>query len=240
MRLDTSPVPGPRLVRSVPVFPWSARGRWSPKVGSVVVLVAGLWVFGTGEASMIDARLGNSPWTVLAEGLAGHAGVAIGTMTVIVSAMVLLGWFLLRERPGLGTIGNALLIGLAVDVMQPVLPTPTAIGWRAAEAVGGIVLVAVGGALYLSTQLGPGPRDGWMTGLAKRLGQPIARVRLSLEAVVLVAGWLLGGRVGVTTFAFALLIGHTLAAMLGLLTRLVAPVDPPVDEPGPPRSAVAG
>ena len=213
-------MPRPKLVRHVPVFPWSATGRWSPRPGSVAVLVVGLWMFGTGESLMIDARLGNSPWTVLADGLARHAGVAIGTMTVIVSGFVLLGWVVLHERPGLGTIGNALLIGLAVDVMEPLLPAPTGLAPRLAEAAAGIVLVAVGGALYLSTQLGPGPRDGWMTGLAKRLDQPIARVRLSIEAVVLVAGWLLGGRVGVTTFAFALLIGHTLAAALGRLSRL--------------------
>jgi uncharacterized protein len=226
----------PRLVRHVPVFPWSASGRWSPRPAALAVLVVGLWTFGTGEALMIDARLGNSPWTVLAEGLAGHVGMRIGTMTVIVSGVVLLGWAVLRERPGIGTLGNALLIGVAVDVMEPRLPVPAAVGWRVVEAVAGIVVVAVGGALYLSTQLGPGPRDGWMTGLARRLDQPIARVRFTLEAVVLVAGWLLGGTVGVTTFAFALLIGHTLAAVLGVLTRVALRPD----LAGVDGSAVAG
>lgn len=183
------------------------------------MLVGGLWVFGVGDAMLIDAKLGNAPWSVLAAGVARHSPLTIGTATIAISVLVLVGWFPIRQRPGLGTIANTILIGTSVAVMGHVLPGPHAMAWRLAEAVGGIAVVAIGGALYLSTHLGPGPRDGWMTGLAKRLDQPIARVRISIEVAVLVVGWALGGRLGIATFAFAFLIGHALALALGGLSR---------------------
>ena len=214
------------LARHVPRFPWSASGRWSPSPASFVVLVIGLWVFGLGDAMLIDAKLGNAPWSVLAAGVARHTPLTIGTATIVIAVVVLLGWIPIHDRPGLGTIANAILIGTSVSVMGHVLPGPDVLGWRIAEAIGGILLIAIGGALYLSTQLGPGPRDGWMTGLSTRLDQPIARVRVTIEATVLVVGWALGGRLGVATFAFAIVIGHGLAFMLGGLAAVAARPEP--------------
>lgn len=201
----------------MPRFPWSAPGRWRPTPASLVILLGGLWLFGTGEALLVASKLGNSPWSVLAAGVARHSPLDLGTATIVISVVVLLLWIPLGERPGLGTVANAVVVGTAVEVMGHVLPTPHVLLARAALMVGGIALVAAAGALYLSTQLGPGPRDGWMTGVAQRTGIPIARVRISIEVVVLIVGALLGGRLGVATFVFGLTIGHVLAFMLGLL-----------------------
>ena len=209
--------------RAIPILPWSASGRWRPRPSSAVVLAIGLWLFGMGEAMIVAARLGNTPWTVLGEGIARHLSLSIGTVTILVSGVVLLGWIPLRERPGLGTVVNAIEIGVALDVMGKILPRPDAVVGRLALGVGGVAVIACGAALYLSTHLGPGPRDGLMTGLARRLDRPIARVRFLIETTVLIAGVALGGRVGVVTVLFALTIGHALAMTLAALSRLVSP-----------------
>ena len=200
-------------------MPWSATSRWRGRPSTLLVLVTGLWAFGTGEALLVASHLGNTPWTVLAQGVSRHSPLSIGAATLAISALVLLGWWPLREKPGLGTIANAVVIAVAIDVMLAVLPTPDALSGRLAEVVAAIACIGAGSGLYLTTWLGPGPRDGWMTGIARRTGWPIAGVRLSLELVVLVAGYLLGGRVGVGTVVFALTIGYAVAASMRLLTR---------------------
>lgn len=199
---------------------WRAPGRWRASPGTLLVLVTGLWLFGTGEAFLVDASLGVSPWTVLAQGISGQIGVGIGWTTFGVSVAVLLLWIPLRERPGLGTLANAVLIALALGVTIPLLPAPTAIGWRAGEVAVGIALIGLGSGLYLTTGLGPGPRDGWMTGLHERTGIPVALVRLVIETTVLGLGWLLGGTVGAGTVAFALLIGPSVGYGLAGIGRL--------------------
>jgi uncharacterized membrane protein YczE len=176
----------------------------------------GLWLFGVGEASLIDARLGNTPWTVLAEGVADHSPFDIGGATILISVVVLAGWIPLRQRPGLGTIANVVVIGVAMDVMRRVMPHPASLPARALEVAVGILVIGAGSALYLTANLGPGPRDGWMTGIHRRFGYPIASVRAAIEVTVLLAGLALGGTVGVATFAFALLVGYCLASMLRL------------------------
>jgi len=210
-----------RSIRSVPRMPWSADGRWRVRPSTFVVLMVGLWLFGTGEALLVASRLGNTPWTVLAQGVSRHSSLSIGEATFAISLVVLLAWIPLRERPGFGTIANAVLIAVAIDVMLRVLPTPTAAGWRLAEVAGAIAAIGVGSGFYLTSLLGPGPRDGWMTGLARRLHAPIAYVRLSMELSVLVVGWALGGRVGLGTVVFALTIGYAVAGSMHLLTRIV-------------------
>jgi len=205
------------VARSVPTVPWSATSRWRARPLTLVVLVLGLWSFGTGEALLVASRLGNTPWTVLAQGIARHSPLSIGGATFAVSAAVLLLWIPLRERPGLGTVLNAVVVAVAIDVMLAVLPRPHQTGWRLAEVLGGIAAIAAGSALYLTTALGPGPRDGWMTGLARRTGWPIAPVRLGLEVTALVVGFLLGGRVGVGTVLFALTIGYAIGAAMAIL-----------------------
>jgi uncharacterized membrane protein YczE len=186
----------------------------------LVVLLVGLWSFGTGEALLVASRLGNTPWTVLAQGVSRHSVLSIGEATLAISVVVLLAWIPLRERPGLGTLANAIVIAVGIDVMLRVLPRPDAMAGRLAEVLTAIVCIGVGSGLYLTTWLGPGPRDGWMTGLARRTGLPIATVRLSIELTVLVAGWLLGGRVGLGTVLFALTIGHTVSWVMTVLRSL--------------------
>ena len=193
--------------RSVPVTRWRATSRWKAAPSTLAILLVGLWLFGTGEAMLVDSQLGVSPWTVLAEGVDLQSGIGIGWATLFISLTVLLLWIPLRERPGLGTLANAVIIALALGVTTPLLPEPGAVGWQVIEVVGGIALIGLGSGLYLTCGLGPGPRDGWMTGVHRRTGAPVAAVRALIELSVLVAGWALGGTVGVGTVAFALFIG---------------------------------
>jgi uncharacterized membrane protein YczE len=192
---------------------------WRPTPGRLVQLVLGLWIFGTGEACLVHAELGNSPWTVLAQGLSRHTPLGIGAATVAISALVLACWIPLRQRPGLGTVLNAILIGVAIDVMLPVLPGHGALPGRLAFVAGGIGLVAAGSGLYLTVRMGPGPRDGLMTGLHRRTGRSLRLVRTLIEAGALALGFALGGTVGIGTLAFALLIGPGVQAAVGIVDR---------------------
>jgi uncharacterized protein len=216
-----SQVVAARNVRRVPVFPWSAPSRWHPTIASFVILQFGLVLFGIGDALFVNSRLGNTPWTVLASGLERHSSLDIGEATILISVLVLLLWIPLRERPGLGTISNAIVIGLTVKYATKWLPEPGHLAVRVAFVVAGVITVGIGAALYLSTHHGPGPRDGLMTGIAIRLKQPLALVRITLELLVLAIGFLLGGRLGPGTLVFALTIGHVLTFMLARLTALV-------------------
>lgn len=185
------------------------------------MLLVGLWIFGTGEAMLLASTLGNSPWTVLAEGISDNSPLSVGAATFVVSVIVLLLWVPLRERPGLGTVLNAIVISIAIDVMLIVLPDVASPAARGAMMIGGVLVLALGGALYLTCNLGPGPRDGLMTGIHTRFGWPISVVRTGLEVSALVVGWILGGTVGIGTAVFAFGIGPALAAFLGLLRRVV-------------------
>ncbi|HZP73571.1 MAG TPA: hypothetical protein VFA97_09365 [Gaiellaceae bacterium] len=213
--------PSPR----VPTMPWSAAGSyWRAKPPTIAVLVLGLLLFGCGEGAIIAAKLGNTPWTVLAQGVAKHTPLDIGGATIVISVCVLIGWIPLRQRPGLGTISNVVLIGLSLDIASRVAPEPSATAWRIAQVATGIALVGTGSALYLTANLGPGPRDGWMTGIHRVTGIGIAVVRTSIEITVLVIGFALGGHVGYATLAFALLVGYALAGTLRLMSMLFASV----------------
>ena len=187
--------------------PAVALSRWRPSPARLAQLLAGLWVFGTGEALLVASELGNSPWTVFAQGLATQTGLSVGACTIVVSVAVLCLWLPLRQSPGLGTILNALLIGVAIDVTLELLPGGLPLGTRWAFVAGGIALVAVGSGLYLTCRLGPGPRDGLMTGLHRRTGRSLRLVRACIELSATAAGWALGGVVGAGTVAFALAIG---------------------------------
>jgi len=191
----------------------SGASLWRARPRTLVRLVVGLWIFGTGEALLVAAELGNSPWTVFAEGLAEQTPLSVGAATVATSFAVLLLWVPLRVRPGLGTIANAVVIGVAIDVVLAVLgPAPVPV--RALEVVGGIGLVGLGSGLYLGAALGPGPRDGLMTGLHRRTGLHLALVRGGIEVSALIVGAVLGGTVGIGTIAFAVLIGPAVAGAL--------------------------
>lgn len=209
--------------RTVPRARWTARGVWRPSVGSVVALLVGLWLFGTGEAFLLAADLGATPWTVLSQGLSLRTGLPVGATTFLVSVVVLLLWLPLRQRPGLGTLANIVLIALALQVVYDAVPTPTGTAARVVLMLLGIAAIGLGSGFYLTAGHGPGPRDGWMTGLHRRTGRPVGQIRLAIEVVVLVVGWLLGGTVGIGTALFALLIGQSVAMGLALVTHLAPP-----------------
>ena len=209
----------PRGAAGVPTTAWSAGGsRWRARPPTILVLAAGLWIFGTGESALIEAGIGNSPWTVFAQGLGGHVGISIGAATFVTSVVILAAWPLLGVRFGLGTLANAVVIAVAIDVMTEVLPQPHRIALQLAQALAGIGAIGLGSGLYLTANLGPGPRDGLMTGLHHHLGVPVARVRMGIEATVLAAGWLLGGTVGAGTVLFAALVGYAVSVGLALVT----------------------
>jgi uncharacterized membrane protein YczE len=222
-----------RPARTVPVTRWRAGGRWRARPGTLAILVGGLGLFGTGEALLVDAELGVSPWIVLAQGVDVQLGWGIGWATFAISLVVLVLWVPLRERPGLGTLANAAIIALALGLTAPLLPDPESFGWRAAEVMLGIGLIGLGSGAYLTCGLGPGPRDGWMTGIHRRTGVAVTVVRVVIEVGVLALGWALGGTVGVGTVAFALLIGPSvgyglrLADHVGGTGRSIRSVDAP-------------
>lgn len=169
-------------------------------------LMVGLFIFGVGTGLMVQSDLGLSPWDVLHQGLSQNFGLTVGRWTIIVSFVVLLLWLPIREQYGLGTLANAIVIGLSVDATISLVPIPAGIPTRVFLMIIGILSVGFASGLYIGASLGPGPRDGLMTGLAKR-GPSIRTTRFGIEAIVLSAGWLLGGTVGVGTVLFAVFIG---------------------------------
>jgi uncharacterized membrane protein YczE len=184
-------------------------------------LLVGLVGFGLGIALMARSDLGLGPWEVLHQGLGFRLGVALGTISIALGVPILLCWIPLREPPGPGTLINIVLIGLSTNAGLALIPVPAPdqLAVRAAEVVGGVVLIGICSGLYLAADLGPGPRDGLMTGLHHRFGWRIAWVRTGLEVSVLVAGWLLGGTVGIGTVLFAFGIGPIVEASLRVFDR---------------------
>lgn len=180
--------------------------------------VTGLALFGVGISLQIESRLGNPPWDVFHQGVANQVGLGIGTVIILTGiALLVLVWIPLRQKPGLGTVLNALEIGLVANVVLDAIPRVEAMALRIPMLLGGILLVALGSALYIGSGLGPGPRDGIMTGLAAR-GIQIRVARTFIEVTVLVVGWLLGGQVGVGTVLFAIAIGPLVQPLLPRLT----------------------
>ena len=172
----------------------------------LVRCVVGLSLFSVGISMQMNANIGAPPWDVFHQGIANQTGISIGKIIVLTGFSLLLLWIPLKQKPGLGTILNALEIGLVADIALAIIPEPSNMLIRVPMALLGIVVVAIGSGLYIGSALGPGPRDGLMTGLAKR-GIPIRVGRTVVEVIVLVTGWLLGGQVGVATFAFAFGVG---------------------------------
>jgi uncharacterized membrane protein YczE len=212
-----------RRVELVPMNPIEQlrAGRLAHRVTQLLV---GLVLFGISMALLLRAQLGLEPWGVLQYGLIQHVPMSYGLMSIVVSFVVLLLWIPLRQWPGLGTVLNAVVIGLAIDATLAVVPEVEGIGWRVVVMLAAILGNGVAGAMYIGSQLGPGPRDGLMTGLSRRTGRSIRLVRTALEVTVVLLGWLLGGIVGVGTVLYALLIGPVVQFFLPLLTvRLQAP-----------------
>ncbi len=206
--------------RTVPRTRFTAPGVWRPTPASLTALITGLWLFGTGDALILASHLGAAPWSVLAQGLTVHTGLGIGWTTLLVSICVLALWIPLRQRPGLGTVMNILVIALALGITYPRVSTPHSLIGQLGLVFLGVGLIGIGSGFYLTSGHGPGPRDGWMTGLHHLTGWPVGRVRLLIEVIVLVTGWLLGGIVGIGTAIFAILVGQSVALGLALAHRL--------------------
>jgi uncharacterized protein len=200
---------------------WSSEHalNFRPQLLTLSILCIGLTVFGIGEALLIAAGAGNSPWTVLSQGLSEISGWSIGVTTFLTSLAVLMLWIPLKQTPGIGTILNAVIISLAIELSLPYLPQTDLYVLRLAETAFGILLVGFGSGLYLIANLGPGPRDGLMTGLQRRTNLPVARVRTAIEITVVFFGWLLGGTVGLGTLMFAFGIGPAVSMGLYLVNK---------------------
>ena len=187
----------------------------------VPALIVGLITFGVGIALMVEAGLGLGPWEALHQGIARQTGLEIGTVSALLGVPILALWWPLGERPGIGTLVNVLLIGASTNIGITLLPTPASDATlvRLAVMVGGVVVIAIGSGIYLSTDLGPGPRDGLMTGAAHRFDWSIRRARTAIELTVLALGWVLGGSVGLGTMVFALGIGPLVQLALRAFDR---------------------
>ncbi|WP_243225696.1 YitT family protein [Microbacterium sp. CIAB417] len=181
------------------------RGRRLPRrVGQLLV---GLFLYGIGIAFIVRGEIGAAPWDVLTQGIANHVPLSFGVITILTSIVVLLLWIPLRQKPGIGTVLNALLVGPAADVGLALIPAGQDLWLRIVFFAAGLVLLAAATGLYIGARFGPGPRDGLMTGLHRVTGWRIWIVRTAIEVTVVAIGWLLGGNVGVGTLAFALLVG---------------------------------
>ena len=216
-----------RPSRGIPRTSWSAGdSNWKVNLKTFAVLVLGLWLFGSGEAALVAAGLGQSPWTVLAEGVSEQAVVSIGWAYFWISAFVLLLWIPLRQKPGLGTFVNIVVIATSLQVMIEVFPKPEQIGLQIGQILFGILLVGAGSGLYITCNVGPGTRDGLMTGLHARTGISVGTARTAIEVSVVGIGALLGGTVGLGTILFAVLIGQSVAMAFGVVARLSPEVKP--------------
>lgn len=185
----------------------------------VIQLLAGLVLYGVGCGVMVQAGIGLDPWTVFAQGLSLQTGIGIGWVTNLLGFLVLLLWIPLRQKPGVGTIANILMVGTSMQLTVSVMPPVEGFLWQLIVFLVGIAMVAVASGLYIGANFGPGPRDGLMTGINRRLGWPIWLARLVVEASVLAAGWLLGGTVGLGTVLFAALIGPAVHVALPFFDR---------------------
>jgi uncharacterized membrane protein YczE len=194
---------------------------WTRRIAQLLI---GLFLYGIGIALMVRAGIGVSPWDVLTQGVSKQTGLPFGLVTNLIGAAVLLLWIPIRQLPGVGTVLNVLLIGPSAQLGLWLIPQQTVPVLQGLVLIAGIVVVAIATGLYIGARLGPGPRDGLMTGLHKRTGWKIWIVRTAIEVTVLTIGWLLGGQVGIGTVAFALLIGPLVNLTLPLL---VVPVSPP-------------
>ncbi len=206
-------------VTTIPIVSWSSdhASSFRPRTLTLCILCIGLTLFGIGDALLIASGAGNSPWTVLSQGVSQISGWSIGVTTFLTSLAVLFFWIPLKQNPGIGTILNVVIISIAIEVSLPYLPQPSIYAFQVVEAGLGILLVGFGSGLYLVANLGPGPRDGLMTGLQRVTNLPLARVRTVIEVVVVIFGWLLGGAIGLGTLMFAFGIGPAVSVGLYLV-----------------------
>ena len=208
-------------IKNIPKVNWSSKRplNLKPKISTLFFLCFGLSLFGLGEGLLIVSFTGASPWSVLAQGISLHINLSIGTITLLISFGVLLLWIFLKQKPGVGTILNALIIALMIDLSIKFIPTPDNFIFKLILASFAVLSVGIGSGFYLVANLGPGPRDGLMTGLQKKTDFPIAAVRAFLEITVVSIGWYLGGIVGIGTLLFAFGVGPAVALGLYLVKK---------------------
>jgi uncharacterized membrane protein YczE len=204
-----------------------------------IQLYAGLVLYGASMALMVRSGLGLDPWDVFHQGITEHTPFSFGTVVILASFVVLLAWIPLKQWPGIGTISNAIVIGLVTDAALALLTQPKALALQIVFLVGGIVLNGVASAAYIGARLGPGPRDGLMTGLVRRTGRSVRLVRTTIEVTVLAIGWLLGGTVGVGTVLYAIGIGPLIHVLLPRLTVPPRAPDRLTVKPATPSTAEA-
>ena len=200
-------------IKKIPNLTWSSPNplNFKPTIKTLIFLVLGLSLFAIGETLLITANQGVSPWTVLAQGISFQTNLSIGFTTFIVSLIVLILWYPLKQKPGLGTILNIVLISIIIDLTIPILPYPKSFLFQIIQSIIAVFIVGLGSGFYLTANLGPGPRDGLMTGLQSLTNQPIALIRTVIEVSAVGLGFYLGGIVGIGTLLFAFGIGPTVS-----------------------------
>jgi uncharacterized membrane protein YczE len=208
-------------IKNIPIVSWSSDKslNFKPKLSTSFFLIFGLVIFGLGEGLLILSTTGNSPWSVLAEGISNTTSLSIGAATFFISVSVLFLWIFIKQKLGLGTIFNIIIIAGMIDITLSFFDAPSSIWMKYFLAFFSVLLVGLGSGIYLVANLGPGPRDGLMTGLTKLTNLPIALVRAFLEISAVLAGWYLGGTVGVGTLIFAFGIGPCVALGLFLVNK---------------------
>mgnify|MGYP000170676676 FL=1 len=209
-------------IKKIPKTNWSSKNPFNlkPKISTFFFLCFGLTLFGLGEGLLIVSFTGASPWSVLAQGISLNINLTIGTITLFISAAVLVLWIPLNQKLGMGTILNAIIISIMIDLCINFVPTPQHYISQIVLAIAAVLTVGLGGGIYLVANLGPGPRDGLMIGLQKKTNLPIAAVRAFIEISVVSVGWYLGGTVGVGTLLFAFGIGPAVALGLYLVDKV--------------------
>ena len=210
-------------LKKIPVVSWSSYDALNlkPKFITLLYLILGLILFGLGETLLITANAGVSPWTVLAQGISIKTGYSIGLTTFFVSLGVLCLWIPLRQKPVIGTILNTIIVSVVMDVSLPFLPAPETILLQTFQIISAVVIVGLGSGFYLIANLGPGSRDGLMTGLQRMTNKPISLIRAIIEISVVIVGWYLGGVVGIGTIVFALTIGPFVSSGLFSVSRII-------------------
>ena len=209
-------------IKNIPIVSWSSDKslNFKPKLSTSFFLIFGLVIFGLGEGLLILSTTGNSPWSVLAEGISNTTSLSIGVATFFISVSVLFLWIFIKQKPGLGTIFNIIIIAGMIDITLYFFDAPSSFWSKYLLSILSVILVGIGSGIYLVANLGPGPRDGLMTGLTKTTNLPIALVRACLEITVVIAGWYLGGTVGAGTLIFAFGIGPCVAFGLFVVNKI--------------------
>ena len=209
-------------IRNIPKVSWSSKEtlNFKPKISTFFFLCFGLTLFGIGEGLLLVSFTGASPWSVLAQGISNYVDLSIGTITFLISLFVISLWVFLNQKPGIGTVLNAIIIAVMIDVCLKYISTPESFELKIVLAIFSVLITGIGSGIYLIANLGPGPRDGLMTGLQKKTNLPIASVRAFLEISVVSIGWYLGGTVGVGTVLFAFGIGPCVAFGLFIVDKI--------------------